>query len=543
MKPIDPRLVRRSRTVRRFLLTCGVLSLVTAVALVAQAWFVADAVTRLFEGRPVLAAATALGVVLALRGLLAWAYAVASARAAVGVRTGLRHELLDAVVDPRRVGGLPESARFSALVGDGLDRLDTYVGRFLPQLVSTVLTPAVVVVALAWVDLLAAVVVVLTVPLVVVFLVLVGLVTRDRLDRRWGELARLGRHFSDVLDGLVVLKVHGRRQERGLTELGDRHRRATVESLRTAFLSSLVLELFSTLSVAIVAVATGLRIVTGDVPLEVGLFVLVLAPEAYLPLRRLGAHFHDSADGVTVAQDALDVLEAGRHSGWAPPPASADLVLDGVEVTYPGRTMPALRVDGLVVEPGDFLAVTGPSGCGKSTLLALLLGFVSPSRGRVRVGSWDLETLDVERWRSQVAWVPQVPGLLAGTVAENVRLGDPDASDDDVRRALADAGAADLDPARVLEEAGSSLSAGERRRVGIARALVRVRSGRASLLLLDEPTAGLDAARESTVLGALCGLDATVVVVSHRAETLRAAARVLRLQPVASASPAGDGGA
>ncbi|WP_374999648.1 thiol reductant ABC exporter subunit CydD [Aeromicrobium sp. CTD01-1L150] len=530
MRPLDPRLLRRSRTVRGFLAACIALGVLTAGLLVAQAWLLAAVVDALFTGDTVLVVAAGLAAVVAVRGLVAWATSTTSARASVAVRTGLRHDLLDHLLDPRRVGQVPQSARFSALLGGGLDKLDGYVARFLPQVVLVGIVPAVVVVALAVADVLTAVIVVLTVPLVVVFLVLVGLVTRDRLDRRWGELGRLGRHFSDVLDGIVVLKSFGRDQERGLRESGQRHRRATMTSLRTAFLSSLVLELFSTLSVALVAVSTGLRLVAGDLDLMTGLFVIVLAPEAYLPLRRLGASFHDSVDGATVAQEAMDLLESGRTSGWAAVPDDADIVLENVEVTHTGRTRPALRVPHDVIRPGEFVAVTGPSGSGKSTLLAVLLGFVQPTAGQVRVGAFELDQLDVEAWRRGIAWVPQRPGLLAGTIADNVRLGDPAADDAAVLAALRDAGADDLVPDREVDEAGSSLSAGERRRVGIARALLRVRAGAVRLLLLDEPTAGLDERRESAVLGVLCALHVTVVVVSHRPEAVHVAGREIRLQ-------------
>lgn len=541
MRPVDPRLVRRSRGVRRHLVAVVGLGLVTAGLLVAQAWFVASVVAALFSSVPVLLAAGALSTVLVLRGLVSWTSAVLATRASTTVRSELRHELVDHLLDPRRTGQVPQSARFSTLLDGGVDKLDGYVARFLPQAALTAVVPLVVVVALAVVDPLTAGIVVLTVPLVVVFLVLVGLVTRDRLDRRWGELGRLGRHFSDVLDGVVLFKVFGRDQERGLRENGRRHRRATMESLRTAFLSSLVLELFSTLSVAIVAVSTGLRLVGGSMDLQTGLFVIVLAPEAYLPLRRLGAAFHDSVDGATAANEAMDLLDSGRTSGWASPPARPRIVLDGPEVRHDGRDVPSLRIDHEVIEPGEFVAVTGASGAGKSTLLSVLLGFVHPTSGRVMVGEHELDQLDVEQWRRRIAWVPQVPGLLAGTVADNVRLGDPGADDHQVRRALRDAGAEDISPDRLIDEAGRSLSAGERRRLGIARALLRVRTGTTDLLLLDEPTAGLDDARESAVLGVLCGLDVTVLVVSHRPEAVHVAEREIVLAPpVVSGAPAPD---
>lgn len=536
MRPLDPRLLRRSRPVRRFLVATVLLGLVAAVAVVAQAWLISATVVALVDGvapTSVAATAAALAGVVAARGVLAWAQATTGTRAAAAVEAGLRHDLVDAVLDQRRTGPAPSSARVATLLDTGLDALDGYVARFLPQVVLTALVPGAVVLTLLAVDPLSALIVVLTLPLVVTFLVLVGMVTRDRLDGRWAELQRLGRHFSDVLAGLTVLTGFGRDSGRGLREVGERHRRATMTSLRTAFLSSFVLELFSTLSVALVAVAAGLRLVTGDLDLATGLLVIVLAPEAYLPLRRLGTLFHDSTQGLAAADEALTLLEGEQRTGHLLVDGPAPVDVHDLVVIHPGRERPALELPDLTLQPGEFVAVTGPSGAGKSTLLAVLLGFALPTSGSVRVGGLPVVELDPDAWRRQVAWVPQDPHLLAGTVADNVRLGHPAASDRAVLAALADAGAADLAPGREVGEQGQSLSAGERRRVAVARALLRVRDGGAWLVLMDEPTAGLDADRESTVLGTLCRLqesgDVTVLVVAHRAETVAAASREVRV--------------
>ncbi len=530
MKPLDPRLVRRSRAVRRYLAASVAVGVATAVVVVAQAAVLAWLIARGFEGRPATAALLAgVAACFAGRALLAWVHATLSERASVAVKSGLRDEVTAAVLDPRRVGDRPESSRVVSLLGPGLDNLDPYFGKFLPQLVLTALVPATVVVAIATTDLLSAVTVAVTLPLVVVFLVLVGKLTRDKVDRRWEALQRLGAHFGDVLDGLLVLKVHGRRQDRGLRAVGDQHRRESVKALRMAFLSSFVLELFSTICVALVAVSIGLRVVEGHMELAPGLFVLLLAPEAFLPVRQMGAHFHASQQGVSAAADALDLLTYERAGGTATVPsvASAPIVLEGVGVTRAGRDLAVLAPVDATIEPGDFVALVGPSGAGKSTLLDVLLGFLPPTTGRVLVGGVDLAAADPAAWRRQVAWVPQVPGLLRDTVAANVRLGAPDASDDDVARALADAGASGLPLDRVLEDHGRDLSAGERRRVGIARAVLAVRAGHARLVLLDEPTAGLDAAAEATVLRTLRALGATVLVVAHHRDVVAAADRTI----------------
>ncbi|MRK01209.1 thiol reductant ABC exporter subunit CydD [Aeromicrobium sp. S22] len=531
MRPLDPRLVRRSSGVRRLLAASVLLGLATAGLVIAVAYVVAEVVARRFDGEPVAALVTAIAVGLGARALVAWCHTAVSARAAATVKAELRDEVVDDLLDPRRLGARPNSARVVALLGPGLDAFDGYVGRFLPQVVLSALVPPLVLIAVASADLLSAIVLTVTLPLVVVFLVLVGMVTKERIDRRWQALERLGRHFADVLDGLTVLKVFGRRQEKGLREVGDRHRRESVRALRLAFLSSLVLELFSTLAVALVAVSVGLRVVEGHLELGPALFVLLLAPEAFAPLKRLGAMFHDSTEGAEATAELLSLLDHDRHTGTAPAPdlRSAEIVLDGVVVRRDGRAIPGLDLAHTRIRPGELIAVTGPSGVGKSTLLSLLMAFERPTTGYVLVDDVDLSTIDPVAWRAQIAWVPQVPGLVPGTIEDNVRLGDGESSRDDVMAALRDAGAADLPLDRVVDESGDDVSAGERRRIAVARAVLRVRRGSAHLVLLDEPTAGLDPEREAAVLRTVRSLGVTVVVVAHRPETIAAADRELQL--------------
>jgi ABC-type transport system involved in cytochrome bd biosynthesis fused ATPase/permease subunit len=364
-------------------------------------------------------------------------------------------------------------------------------------------------------------------------MVLVGMLTRDTLDRRWAALERLGRHFADVLDGLVVLKTFGRRQEDGLRAIGRRHRVETMKTLRIAFLSSLVLDLVATLSVALVAVSVGLRVVEDELSLQRALLILLLAPEAYLPVRQLGMSYHESTEGAQAVADALDLLDHPRHAGQVQPSSldlAGDLVLERVVVQHEGRALPALSVDGERIRPGELVAIAGPSGSGKSTLLDVLLGFVQPTSGRVLLGALDLTEVDPESWRRTIAWVPQVPVLIEGTVADNVRMASSAAARADVLRALSDSGLDELGPERWVSESAGDVSGGERRRIGVARALLRVRTEGARLMLLDEPTAGLDAGTEAAVLDVLRDLPITVVVVSHRPEIIAAADRVVRLK-------------
>lgn len=387
-------------------------------------------------------------------------------------------------------------------------------------------------------DWVSAAIIVVTLPLIPLFMILIGWATQSRMDRQWQLLSRLSGHFLDVVAGLPTLKVFGRAkaQAESIRTITSDYRRATLRTLRIAFLSSFALELLATLSVALVAVTIGMRLVHGELDLYTGLVVLILAPEAYLPIRQVGAQYHAAAEGLSAAEEIFTVLETEpRASGTEDVPDMLRLELAGVTVRHEGRAEPSLDSASLTVEPGETVALVGPSGVGKSTLLNVLLGFAVPDEGHVRVGGRDLGDLDLERWRSRIAWVPQRPHLFADTIAENVRLARPDADDEAVLTALRDAGAYDFVAAlpdgvrTALGEDGAGLSAGQRQRLALARAFLADRP----LLLLDEPTASLDGESEAGIVGAVRRLAAgrTVLLVVHRPALLAVADRVVTLEP------------
>ena len=544
MPAVDPRLLAQSRVVRVLLVRSAALGVATAALVIAQAWLLARLISASFQDGAGLAELRdplliLLGVVLA-RAVLAWWVEVMAQRAGTRVKSELRMNLL------RHVVGLgpawltrQRTADLEALSTRGLDGLDGYFTRYLPQLVLAVVVPTAVVAAVVTQDVVAAAIIAGTVPLIPLLMWVVGAGTRALTARRLATLQRLGGHFLDSVAGLTTLKVFGqaRAQADLVRRTTDEFRRETMGTLRVAFLSALVLELLASLSVAVVAVAVGIRLVGGGLDLSTGLFVLVLAPEAYLPLRTLGASFHASADGVAAADQAFTVLRSplpARPDGAGVPRHPAvDLRLDEVRVTYPDRAAPALDGVNLSVCPGEVVAVTGPSGCGKSTLIAVLLGFVGVDSGRVTVCGSDLGRLDLDQWRRQVAWVPQRPYLLATTLADNIRLGRPDAPDADVLRAARDAGLGRLVDrlpeglATPLGECGAGLSAGERQRIALARAFVMD----APLLLLDEPTANLDGDTEASVLDAVRRLadGRTVLMAAHRPGLVALAHTEIRL--------------
>ncbi len=368
-----------------------------------------------------------------------------------------------------------------------------------------------------------------TLPLVPVFMALVGLSTQDRNRRQFGLLSRLSHHFLDVVTGLPTLKTHGRdgAQVATIREATDRYRRTAMGTLRLAFLSSLVLELVATLSVALVAVGIGVRLVDGRLDLGTGLLVLLLAPEAYLPLRQVGANYHASAEGLAAAERVFEVLATPvPAAGTRTDIPGGPLVVDGLTVRYPDRGAPALDGFGLALRPGEIVALTGPSGAGKSTVLQALLGFVAPDSGTVRLGGVDLADAEPAAWRERFSYLPQRPHLFAGTVAANIRLAAPGATDAAVAAAARAAGL-DVDLALPVGEGGLGLSAGQRQRIGLARVFLRD----TPFVLLDEPTANLDPATEAAVLRAVRRLSAgrTVLIVAHRPALLALADRVVHL--------------
>jgi len=398
--------------------------------------------------------------------------------------------------------------------------------------------PVAVVARVAAADWISALVIAVTLPVIPLFTALIGMQTRARTQRQWQLLARLGGHFLDVVEGLPTLKLFGRAEAQTgvIAEVTDAYRGATMSTLRVAFLSALVLELSAALATALVAVEVGLRLLAGHLGYQTALLVLLLTPEAYLPLRAVGTQFHASMDGVTAAGRACEILETplpaasrpappglGRAAPVPPDLRTDRIFLNAITLAYPSRQVPALDGVSLLIQPGERITLAGPSGAGKSTLLALLLRLAEPTAGRIEVGAagTDLATLDAAGWRRQIAWVPQHPHLFDGTVASNIALGQPDAPPAAIARAAEAAGAAGFIDALPggygcrLGERGARLSAGQRQRVALARAFLRD----APLLLLDEPTAHLDPITAQLITGAIERLMAgrTVVLVSHGA--------------------------
>ena len=543
MRVLDPRLLRRARAARTLLVVDAALGVVMALLVLAQALLLARVAARSFGGASLDDVATPLVllvVVIAARSVAAWGFEVAGRRAAGDVISQLRLDVVETRLreHPSALDGA-RSAEVATAAVSGVDALETTFARYLPQVVLALIVPVAVLALVVSIDPLAAGVMLVTLPLVPVFMWLVGRHTERRARERSQALALLSNHFLDVVRGLPTLRAfnRSRAQTARIAEVSEEYRRTTMGTLRVAFLSGSILELAATLGIALVAVVVGVRLVEGGIGFEAALTVLVLAPELYLPLRNLAAQFHASADGAAVADRLLEHADAGpaRTGGTvAPDPSLVPIRFERVSFGYPGREVEVLRDLELEIRAGETLAIVGPSGGGKSTLVSLLFRFFAPSSGRVVVGEDDLAELDAGRWRSQTALVPQNPTLFRGTIAANIRLGDPAAGDERVRRAAELAGAHDfvarlpLSYATVIGDGGRQLSAGQRRRIALARAFLRD----APLVVLDEPTADLDAASAEVIAAAIERLrrGRTIVIVAHAPDLAASADRVVRLE-------------
>jgi len=558
---LDRRLVQRVRAAKGPLALAIGLGAWSGIVVVAQAYLLSLAVSRVFlDGQAlgdVLWLLVAFLMLSLVRAGLAWGAETAADRVARRVKHDLRMQLAAHLLDLGPVYARGErSGELANAAVAGIEALDAYVRQYLPQLALAALVPLTVLLLVFPLDWVSGLVMLLTAPLIPIFMVLIGSLAESLTRRQWTSLSRMSAHFLDVLQGLTTLKLLGRSREQFqvIAQISDQFRGATMGVLRVTFLSALVLEMVATISTAVIAVQVGLRLLHGHMPFQEGFLVLLLAPEFYLPLRTLGARFHAGMQGVAAARRIFDVLETlppggpsrrsdadlpretergARLSPSPAVPARLDIRFSAVHYAYDDGQRPALNGLSFNLGHGESLALVGPSGAGKSTVAYLLLRFIEPGLGTITVGGQPLQQLSPADWREQVAWVPQHPYLFHGTVAENIRLARPDASRVQVERAARQANAAQFVEAlpqgydTLVGERGARLSGGEAQRIALARAYLKD----APLLILDEATANLDPEIEALVQEAMGHLlpGRTALIIAHRLSTVQHASRILVL--------------
>ena len=550
MRPFDPRLLRYARSARGPIAVTALLGTLTALLVLAQALLISAALSPVVSGTASLTDVwpfiVGIAAVFACRALIVAAREAVSTRAAAAAVRELRGRVVDASVTLGPRWRATKGAETTTLLSTGLEDLRPYFVSFLPQLVLVcTVTPAALGVILL-LDFWSALIALIVIPLIPIFMILIGRFTQAASEDKLASMKRLTAQLLDLMSGLPTLRGLGREKapRTHLHALGAANTKATMATLRVAFLSGGVLEFLTTLSVALVAVEVGMRLVFGNISLFHGLAVIMLAPEVFEPLRQVGAQFHASANGVTASKAAFDIIEeaeavASPGTDACPDMARTDIVLDGLGVRARGAWAPA-PTNG-VIAPGVVTALSGPSGAGKSTIVACLLADMTPDAGRVLLrpsssvsGGSILSDIDPATWRRQISWVPQSPTLVTGTILDNMG----DLPLDDLNDAAAATGFDDVLAATpdgwntVIGSGGVGLSVGQRQRLALTRAL----AAHSQVVILDEPTAHLDAVSEETVVRAIDAMrDAgrTVIVIAHRAAMMEAADAIIDVRSAA----------
>ena len=539
-------LLRQVKPARIFLVCTIALGMLGAVATIAQMVSLSLVVDRVFLAGESLASVRSLlllllGVVVLRSGLL-WLREIVAQRGAVRVKNELRERLFAHLMrlGPGYTGG-ERTGELAATAVEGVERLDAYVGRYLPQMALSVLVPLLIFAYLLSVDPISAVLLLATAPAIPVLMVLVGSHAEEQMQGQWAALSRMSAHFLDVLQGLPTLKIFGRgaAEREQVAQISDEFRERTLKVLRYAFLSGFVLEFIATLSIALVAVALGVRLLMGNIPFEAAFLVLLLAPEFFRPLRELGVHRHAGIEGKTSADRVFEILDTSApvsetSDATNRPSGPLSIEFNEVSYCYPGSEQPALSGVDLTLPAGTCTALVGRSGAGKSTLVNLLVRFLDPDDGYISANGIPIDELSVEGWRENVALVPQQPYLFYGSVLENIRLARPGATREEIERAAELAGASEFIERlprgydTEVGERGIRLSGGEAQRAAIARAFLKD----APVLIMDESTSSLDPESERLIGDALMRLmrDRTVLIIAHRLNTVYRADRIAVLQ-------------
>lgn len=568
---IDKRLFTYIRHMRLHMVTLGGLSMLAAALIVLQAYFITTVINGVFLAKETFAQVFTFGrggifdwgsgqgiapslrlllVVIGVRAGLFWVNELLAQRMATQAKTTLRNRLFEHLL---KLGPIfMKGERSGELVNtatEGIETLDAYFSQVLPQMCATAIIPVIILAVVFANDLLSGIVLLVTLPILPIFMILIGKQAEAATKKRWYQLSQMSAHFLDVLQGATILKLFGRnrQQKETIRRMSERFGNTTLQVLRIAFLSALVMEMGATISMAIVAVEVGLRLLYGQMPFASAFFILLLTPEYYQPLRALGPQFHASMASAAGAKRIFDILDTPLPTqntvGTEASSVSTklgletELTFEDVHYTYGDSEEgkhPALREVSFSMKMGEKVALVGPSGSGKTTIAHLLLRFIEPQQGTIRANGVVIQTFKAQDWRKLVAWQPQHPYLFNTTVAENIRMGRTDASMDEVIAAAQKANIHEVIQTlpqgynTIVGERGTRLSGGQVQRLSLARAFLKD----APLLILDEATSTLDTESEARVLAALDTLmqGRMVLIIAHRLNTIRSADQILVLK-------------
>ncbi|PSR21492.1 MAG: thiol reductant ABC exporter subunit CydD [Sulfobacillus acidophilus] len=540
---MDVRLWKQLYAAKPLAIGLGTGGILTGILIVIQATLLSRIVTLGYLDhvplKIVWPLAWVLLAVIAIRAAIAGVQENWALRHAAQIESDLRQKFFDHLIDRGPMAPRLDSGELISLAVQGIDDLEVFLARYFPQIIITAAVPAVAWIGVVVHDWISGLILLVTLPLIPLFMILIGRQAENHSQRQINLMNRLSGHFLDVLHGLVTLKLFGqsRAQSQTVYKQSEAFRATTMTTLRIAFLSGMVLELIASLSMAFVAVAVGLRLIHADISFETAFMVLVLVPEFYIPWRNLGARFHDGLKGASAAKEIFDLMESsspalGGGSLVLSGPGPWPIVWNDVSFTYPGRSQETLSHLSFRIDPGEHVAIVGPSGSGKSTFVQLLLG-ASTFSGSIRVADTSLVDLDLAWWRKQMSWVTQHPYLFEGSVLDNLQRAAPQASFDDIEQALTAAGAFDFVQELPqgwntdLGQEAFRLSGGQRQRLALARAFLMD----TPVVIFDEPTQNLDLASERVLLGGLERLShrRTTITIAHRLATIMRADRVLVL--------------
>ncbi len=540
---IDKRLLKITANIKVSAVLTIFFGLLTGIFTIGQAYYLSYTINKVFLEHSLLSSVFYLIIIILtisiLKAVSNWNQNFFANRVAGYAKNILRKNILNHLfsLGPNYTKS-ERTGEISNTITNGVEKLDAYFSQFLPQLFLSALIPIIILFFIFPIDFLTGIVFIVTAPLIPIFMILIGSIAESLNKKQWKLLSRMSAYFLDVIQGLTTLKIFGRSKDQidKISKISNAYRTSTMKVLRVAFLSALVLELLSTISIAIVAVEIGLRLMNGNLEFQPALFILILAPEFYLPIRQLGTRYHAGMEGMAAAKSIFRILETPLPENKIMETGALNFLKDTIKFSdvyysYNNGERKALQGLSFSIEPGKVTALIGESGSGKTTVINLLLRFFEQEHGKITINNKNINKIDIDKWREQIAWVSQNPYLFHKTIRENILLAKPDANEDDLIQAAQSANIYDFIKSlpqgfeTLVGERGTLISGGEAQRIALARAFLK----NAPLLIMDEPTANLDPQTEAEMISSLKELivGRTVLIIAHRLNTIKEADKII----------------